>query len=180
MLFLRDSLLGGSTVRQKSAQIRRRLCRYINSFFCSSLSGGIMTIYRSTYNMWTCRIIQLSSPHSTHALSPAMFYVCVCLCVFAADKGSGGDQRSRDGLVCCRPCMASFARCRIKSPPPPPLPSLALLLCPDSTNRKEMRRDRDSGLDVTSRLCEPPAESQPAPLCLPNWSETTCVAVFTG
>lgn len=109
----------------------------------------------------------------------------VCVCVFATDKGSAEDQRSRDGLVCCRLCLTSFPRCRIKSspplpPPPPHLLSLALLLWPDSTNRKEMERHRDSGLDVTSRLSEPPAEFQLVPLCLPNWSETTCVAVFTG
>lgn len=42
---------------------------------------------------------------------------------------------------------------------PPSLDGLAALA--DSTNREEVERERESGLDVTSRLSEPPAEFQP-------------------
>lgn len=57
--------------------------------------------------------------------------MCGCVRVFAADEESGEDERSMDGLVCCRLCLTSFARCRMKLPPPHfffPLFSLASLL----------------------------------------------------
>lgn len=93
MLFLRDSLLGGSTVdeaeiSQNQAQFVPLHQRFPLLLTVRQKHGGIMT----TDNMWTCRIIQLSSPHSTQALSPAMFFVCVCLLQIKEVEGIKGPE----------------------------------------------------------------------------------------
>lgn len=81
---------------------------------------------------------------------------CRCLSVFATDLESGEDERFRDGLVCF--WQNDIAPTTTLLPPFPPFSLASLLRQIQQIGKKWRERrgeqiERESGLDVTSRLC---------------------------
>lgn len=102
-----------------------------------------------------CRLLSKALPRGKNLLVAHMFSaslsfgqcVCVCVCVracllqmkkIAKMKGPGL------GLVCCRLCVMSFARCRMKLPPPLLTPTFPLWpCCSGRFNKWETRRGEE-------------------------------------
>lgn len=115
-----------------------------------------------------CMCIHLQHPHSTHALSlqPLLYRFIVSMCVRVRACVCYRWRKCRRWKVLGWPCLLqalldilwSWLPNEIAFPSSPP--SLYLTARVDSTNSKRSG-ERESGLDVTSRLCEPPAEFQP-------------------